>query len=449
MTAFRTKHLAIACGAALSALLYGCAPMTPATSNQAIGNYQFGYQVQSPSDIAAQVFSGQERTYVSLPHGVVMQAATGNGQLYTPKRHGPYWEVKGLATQWTFATTQGIVVAHATGAALQMAKVHRAMAEVQTTTGAIPGSNKAPVVANTDVTKASGEKAPAKAITAVNHGKLAPESMDGVPAAWVNKNAPARNSATGNAAHHATEIPGSDGRSLPLNLALQRIMPAGWTSDIQPPVSPSMPVLWHRGPWTQSLQRMARDNILVTHVAWGRNLVSVSASPAMMAGIPGVSGNAEPLSTKQLLAASPTKEHTANTLPGLHGEKAQETFPFSHATIMSTTGEGAAPTVIPPIAPISTSVTGASISPAVITAPEEIDFVAEKRQMLSHDMRIYLKKKGWDLAWNLTKDYPISVGFTLQGTIKQVLQKLMYLYPITITGDVINHTVVVTSNTRF
>jgi hypothetical protein len=116
---------------------------------------------------------------------------------------------------------------------------------------------------------------------------------------------------------------------------------------------------------------------------------------------------------------------------------------------MSTTGEGAAPTVIPPIAPISTSVTGASISPAVITAPEEIDFVAEKRQMLSHDMRIYLKKKGWDLAWNLTKDYPISVGFTLQGTIKQVLQKLMYLYPITITGDVINHTVVVTSNTRF
>lgn len=448
MTAFRTKHLAIACGAALSVLLYGCAPMTPAVSNQSIGNYQFDYQVQSPSDIAAQVFSGQDHTYVSLPTGVKLQAATGNGKLYTPKRHGPYWEVKGLATEWTFATTQGIVVAHATGAALQIATVHQAMAEVQATASTTPPQSSIPAQAANSVKTATDKVAgvhPAKKSSMVHKNNIKAITSS-IPATWMAPkiaNATAPNALTN---HHALNIPGSYGRSLPLNQALQRMMPAGWTSHINAPVSPSLPVLWHKGPWTQSLQRMARDNLLVTHVSWGKHQVSVTASPAMMAGIPGMEAVTAP--KIKTVDISETKSKETETIPLKENDHIQKydqkDFHWGQAKIMSGPASNK-PLPLPDITNSPDMVT----TPAPVSMPVEINFVAKSRQMLSHDMRIYLKKKGWSMAWNLTKDYPISVGFTLQGSTKQVLQQIMNLYPIMITGDVVNHTVVVTSNTQF
>lgn len=429
MIPLHKKTLFIACSATLGLFLVGCA-QTPLPQTAAIGHYQFGYQVNSPSDIAAQVFSGQKHTYVSLPHGVTMQAATGNGKLYAPKRHGPYWSVDGLATQWTFATTRGIVVAKATGAAREMAQVSQAISVVQSTT---PKMTHPSVQVSLPDTKKAAHLAksldvPADWLKPTKTTSMQPDIDKKVKAAKATtpvKAAPPM----AQPHHHAILIPGSYGRSLPLTQALQRILPAGWSSVIHQPVSASMPVLWHKGPWTQSLQRMARDNLLVTRVSWAKTQVSVSASPAMMAGIP--QPHSAPKVAHKAQKPVQTPSHVPSVMPEKkptpkpHNTHEPKTFPWTHSAILP------APTPIQPLPP----------------AP--IHFVAKHRQMLSHDLRVYLHKKAWHLAWNLTKDYPISVGFTLQGDTRQVLQKLMNLYPIMITVDAGNRTIVVTSDTQF
>jgi len=149
----------------------------------------------------------------------------------------------------------------------------------------------------------------------------------------------------------------------------------------------------------------------------------------MMAGIP--HQHPAPKVTPKVKKAAQTSSHVHPVVPekkptpkpqNTHEPK---TFPWAQSAILPV------PTPMQPLPP----------------AP--IHFVAKHRQMLSHDLRVYLHKKAWHLAWNLTKDYPISVGFTLQGDTRQILQKLMNLYPIMITVDAGNRTVVVTSNTQF
>ena len=430
MIPLHKKTLFIACSATLSLFLVGCA-QTPLPQAAAIGHYQFGYRVNSPSDIAAQVFSGQKHTYISLPQNVTLQAATGNGKLYAPKKHGPYWSVDGLATQWTFATTRGIVVAQATGAAREMAQVSQAISVVQSTA---PKMTHPSVQVSLPDTKKADH--PAKSLD-VPADWLKPTKTTSMQPAISKKVKAAKAKTPVNTAppmaqphHHAILIPGSYGRSLPLTQALQRILPAGWSSVIHQPVSGSLPVLWHKGPWTQSLQRMARDNLLVAQVSWAKTQVSVSASPAMMAGIPHQHPAPQSV-THPVQKPAQLPAHVQSVLSEKHPsekpEKPQkpQTFPWAQSAILPV------PTPMQPLPP----------------AP--IHFVAKHRQMLSHDLRVYLHKKAWHLAWNLTKDYPISVGFTLQGDTRQILQKLMNLYPIMITVDAGNRTVVVTSNTQF
>ena len=435
------QRLLLACSIALSALLSGCATIhSQSDTGTGIGNYQFDYRVSSPSGIAAQVFSGQTHTYVSLPHGVQLQAATGNGQLYTPRKHGPYWEVSALAPHWSFATTRGIVNAKATGAALAIAQVDHAAAVVQNTEP-LPAKNASRTPSATPLVATSPVSSPALLSTSVASSLPARSSAPipahhkaahgfSTPKSWLSGAAIGMTKTTAKPVQHheAILIPGSEGRFLPLRKALHRIAPLGWSVAVGENVSPSMPVFWHKGPWTESLDRMARNNLLVPHIDWARQSVRVAASPALLVGIPG----------------TPSAASTAAPLQppvNQHGPKSRGTHSVTTAT--------KAPTFAIPVQTAPAPITSPVTAPVITPAPVASIFVATRHQMLSHDLRMFLKKQSWHLAWNVTKDWPITVSYALHGSVQDVLKKLMKLYPIAITGDVVNRTVVVTPATRF
>lgn len=429
----RIPSLNTAMMAAMSTLLCGCATMHSPQAVSGIGNYQFGYTVHSPSHIAAQVFSGQNHTYISLPHGVQLQAATGNGHLYSPKKSGPYWAVPALAAHWSFATTQGIVNASATGAALQMARVDQAQQIIQATAAAHSAAPEKPAPAVTVHPTHSATAAPVLPTARTTSPTATSFNM---PTAWMHHALPKFHTPHATPTKNATGsygnrvIPGSDGRSLPLNTALHRMTPMGWHILLGHSVSPSLPVLWHKGPWTQSLQRMARDNLLVSTVDRHNQTVFISASPAMLAGIPG----AVPMAA--------TKKSEAKRLPPVSLPK-----PIPVNTI-------------PQIPPITVHIHTLPVTPLLrdrapmkpvtpVAVPVAPLFVAHHGQMLSHDVRLYLHKQHWHLAWNLQKDYPITVGYILSGSVRSVLKQLMRLYPITVTAYAENRTIVIQSGNRY
>lgn len=414
---------------AMSALLCGCAAMPAPQAVSGIGNYQFGYTVHSPSQIAAQVFSGQSHTYISLPRGIQLQAATGNGHLYSPTKKGPYWVVPALAAHWSFATTHGIVDATATGAALQMARVDQAQRIIQSTAPS--------AAAHKPATAAPAHPHPAATATqrlTTTKPTIPMAIAFKLPKAWLHHahhTLPphaAQSQSTSHSDGNAL-IPGSSGRTLPLRIALHRIAPLGWKIHIGRDVSPTLPVLWHKGPWTQSLQRMARDNLLVSTVNRGRKTITITASPAMLAGIPGTKKAAVKVQKK--MSPIPAVVH-------------------SKPTAKSTMAK---------LLPVKTSIPVLPITPLVIhpvptkapapIVPPAILFVAHHGQMLSHDLRLYLHKQHWHLAWNLSKDYPIAVGFTLSGSVHHVLKQLMGLYPISVTAYAVNRTIVIQSGNRY
>lgn len=419
--------------AVLAALLSGCARM-PATENgsgTATGRFQFGYVVTSPSRIAAQVFSGEDHTYLSLPPDVQLQVATGNGTMVPSARHGPYWVVDGLATEWRFATSQGMVDATATGAAKEMAQVDQAQQAVQRTLPA-----------------ASPKPAPAALPTA--HHQVAPghpsETLpkSGALKTGTNTNwkdnphfhvGTVRKNTSGlHAGHPVRMIPGSGGRYLPLVRAVHHIEPIGWNVYLGKYVNPSMPVLWHKGPWVQSLKRMARDNDLVPGIQWRQKTVHLSASPAMLSGIaPSSESRVPPLPSP---APAPEKK-TKQPAP----QQSTHALVFHHASIL---------TIVHPATTPIVPVTVQPFIPAPLVSPAQpIIFHAVKGQMLSHDLRIYLKKKGWHLAWNLSQDWPIAYSFTLTGNLHATIRQIAHLYPIRVTGDGLNHTVDITATSPY
>ncbi|AEK58689.1 hypothetical protein Atc_2041 [Acidithiobacillus caldus SM-1] len=416
---------------ATGALLCGCAAMHAPQAVSGIGDYQFGYTVHSPSHIAAQIFSGSTHTYVSLPVGVQLQAATGNGQLYGPTKKGPYWVLPALATHWSLATTKGVVDATATGAARQMARVYQAQRIIQATATAQSTAALKPVPKGTAHLLPAATAMPDRPAVKTAAPKATAFKL---PEAWlhpVHHTLPAQ-AARKREVHRVARspwIPGSHGRSLPLRTALHRIAPLGWKIHIGTYVSPTLPVLWHKGPWTQSLQRMARDNLLVSTVNRHRKTVTITASPAMLAGIPVTNKAAVKVQKKMALvpAVAPLQQTTKSTM-------AKPMLVKPHVSALPIT-----PVVIHPVPP---KVQAPMVRPAVV-------FIAHHGQMLSHDLRLYLHKQHWHLAWNLSKDYPIAVGFTLSGSVQNVLKHLMGLYPISVTAYAVNRTIVIQSGNRY
>lgn len=428
--------------AAMGTLLCGCATMHSTDSQAGIGHYQFGYSVSSPSNISAQVFSGAEKTYVSLPNGVDLQAATGNGHLYTPHKNGHYWIVPALATSWSFATTQGIVNAKASGAAFQMARVQQAISTVQST---VPVATHKPSIQVTmPIASAKPLPTPASMKTPVNKTESANPETFKMPTSWEHaslvktaKTSPLSPDLTPHKEYHGSRIiPGSDGRSLPLKTALHHIAPMGWHTHIGKDVSPSIPVLWHKGVWTESLRRMARDNLMVSTVDAKTKTIHISASPAMLVGIPG----------QESIPAAHSVKPSVRLQPGLvvpsviHDHKHPDRLNTQEATPPPAMPAASA-------APAWTAMPSHPILP--ITPPMPVIFLAHHNQMLSHDLRLYLQKTHWHLAWNVQKDYPISVGFSLTGNVHEVLKKLMQLYPITVTAYAVNRTIEITSSDHY
>ena len=413
--------------AVLAALLSGCARM-PATENgsgTATGRFQFGYVVTSPSRIAAQVFSGEDHTYLSLPPDVQLQVATGNGTMVPSARHGPYWVVDGLATEWRFATSQGMVDATATGAAKEMAQVDQAQQTIQQT---LPGAHPTKP-APSALSKGHHHGMPEHPLETVTKTK-APKKH----ASWKDNpnfhvGTVRQNTSGSHAGHQGRMIPGSGGRYLPLVRAVHHIEPIGWNVYLGKYVNPSMPVLWHKGPWVQSLKRMARANELVPGIQWSQKTVRLSASPAMLSGIAPSSESRVP----PLPSPAPEKKTKQPAPP-----QSTRALVFHHASIL---------TIVHPATTPIVPVTVQPLIPAPLAQP--VIFHAVKGQMLSHDLRIYLKKKGWHLAWNLSQDWPIAYSFTLTGNLHAIIRQIAHLYPIRVTGDGLNHTVDITATSPY
>ncbi|MHB1642011.1 MAG: hypothetical protein ACYCS8_05050 [Acidithiobacillus sp.] len=424
----------------------GCA-MQPTSANEGsggatTGRYQFGYVLSSPSDIQAQVFSGESHTYVSLPSGIQLQAATGSSGLQSPARKGPYWVVNGLSTQWSFATTRGVVNATATGAARQMALVSGAQAAIAKTmplvaqTPAAPAATKN-VTAKTVLSQAAGVKNPHASIT-VAHKKHTASVSD----QWPHPAHPSR---------HLSEvffIPGAEGRIMPLQQALVHIIPAGWQTHISPYIAPSIPVTWHRGLWTTSLNRMAKSDAWVEHVNFVKRTIRIDPTPGLLEGIPGL----PPQKTRAHPSAMASVKHpvVAATRSGPSaGEKARATLkktehpaPFHSVATTPAFAASAAILNIPAMAPGPVAQSTIPFTPPPPIKPVVI-FTTHHGDMLSHDLREYLKKKGLHLAWNLSRDWRIAYGYDLTGNLADVMNRLMHLYPIDIVGDGANRTIVV------
>lgn len=422
----------------------GCA-LQPGSTNEngggaATGRYQFGYVLSSPSDIQAQVFSGEAHTYVSLPSGVQLQAATGAGSLQSPARKGPYWVVSGLSTHWSFATTKGIVNATATGAARQMAMVSNAQAAMaQTMPMAKPKGTALTATKTFPMPGAVTEPTQAKKTAALQVPK---KQVQHVPKQWLYAAIPTP--------HHSEVffIPGAEGRIMPLQQALVHIIPAGWQTHISPYIAPSIPVTWHRGLWTTSLNRMAKSDAWVEHVNFVKRTIRIDPTPGLLEGIPGL----PPQKTRAHPSAMASVKHpvVAATRSGPSaGEKARATLkktehpaPFHSVATTPAFAASAAILNIPAMAPGPVAQSTIPFTPPPPIKPVVI-FTTHHGDMLSHDLREYLKKKGLHLAWNLSRDWRIAYGYDLTGNLADVMNRLMHLYPIDIVGDGANRTIVV------
>lgn len=414
----------------------GCA-LQPGSTNEngggaATGRYQFGYVLSSPSDIQAQVFSGEAHTYVSLPSGVQLQAATGAGKLQSPSRKGPYWVVSGLSTKWSFATTKGVVNATATGAARQMAMVSNAQAAIaQTMPMAKPKGAALTTTKPLPKFGAVTKTIQARKTIAMQAPK---KQVQPVPNQWLHAAIPTP--------HHSEVffIPGAEGRIMPLQLALIHIVPAGWQTHISKYISPSIPVTWHKGLWTTSLNNMAKSDAWVDHVNFEKRIIRIDPTPALLVGIPGLTPTKIPSMagatvTNGTSVAEPTKPEGAKKIspPGM----THLVSPVSPMSLAS-----AAILKIPGKAPASAAHSALPQAPALPMKPVVV-FTTHHDEMLSHAMRRYLKKKGDNLAWNMSRDWEITYGFVLTGSLPDVMNHLMRLYPIDIVGEGVNHTIVV------
>lgn len=422
----------------------GCAtPYGSANENgggSSTGRYQFGYVVSSPSDIQAQVFSGETHTYVSLPSGVQLQAATGGGGLQSPMRKGPYWVVNGLATQWSFATTKGVVNATATGTARQMALVSGAQTAIAQTMPAVAPAPAVPVgtkntAVNTSLAQLVGVKSAHTSIT------ISPKKHTAsVPDKWLHSALPSP--------HHSEVffIPGADGRIMPLQQALIHIIPAGWQTHISKYISPSIPVTWHKGLWITSLNRMAKSDAWVDHVNYEKRTVRIDPTPALLIGIPGLSPKKTPVTPPDV---SPVVNPPANIADHNLTAGGKESGPLTkawHTTpkTLSTAQKKSVPTTIWKARDVALPFVSPKTIPSVLASPAvPVIFRTHHGDMLSHDLRAYLKKKGLHLAWDLSRNWKTTYGYVLTGNLSDVMNHLMRLYPIDIVGDGVNHTIVV------
>lgn len=428
----------------------GCA-LQPGSTNEsdggaATGPYEFGYVVSSPSDIQAQVFSGETHTYVSLPAGVKLRVATGSDGLQSPTRKGPYWVVKGLSTQWSFATSKGMVNATATGAARQMALVSSAQAAIAETmpttasTSAVPAATKN-IAMKPLPAQVPGAKHSYTQIPAPPKNRPSKNQTQSVPGQWRHAALPAP--------HHSEVffIPGAEGRIMPLQRALIHIIPAGWQIHISKYISPSIPVTWHKGLWTTSLNEMAKSDAWVDHVNFEKRTVRIDPTPALLVGIPGLP-HQKASATGSIIAPASNPVVAATTSGQTTGEKTWATLgkmekAASNSTPTAPTSSASVAILkMPDMPPASTTQSTMPLAPVLPIKPVVI-FTTHHGEMLSHDLREYLKKKGYHLAWNVSQDWKTTYGFVLTGSLADVMNHLMHLYPIDIVGEGANRTIVV------
>lgn len=87
------------------AMLAGCASTQPPPAR--LSGYTFGYRVSGK--VHAQVFSDPTHTFVTVPDGVRIRKADGDGAARKAVHTAPYWVLQGLAAHWVLATSKGTV----------------------------------------------------------------------------------------------------------------------------------------------------------------------------------------------------------------------------------------------------------------------------------------------------------------------------------------------------
>ena len=388
-------------GAAL--LAAGCATMHGQQEDGQVGNYLFTYHVASPSDIQAQVFSGTNKTFISLPPGVKLQAATGNGTVYAAKRHGPYWTVDAIAPTWDFATTQGLVTANAYGAALQIINVQEAQS----------------VVANTGSAPATPTAKPSHGAT---QAVIAPEqSTKPLPAIEKVKSADTNCEGLTQAGHGSpTPIPGADGHFLPLESAIHTIAPMGWSVHLGPYISPSLPVTWHKGPWTDSLQRLVSGEGMCASVDWGNRTVSIQASASLLVGtsndapiVPGAEQQAKTSALLETTKSEKTTRSTANS-SNFHWGKAEP--------------DAAKATMHTPAGGITLSATSILANKPVKPIAFTPTWSLAKGTLIATELKQWARQSGWTVVWQVPEDWQVPNTTTFSGdfqkAVSQVIQAL-------------------------
>ncbi|CDQ12068.1 conserved protein of unknown function [Acidithiobacillus ferrivorans] len=389
----------------------GCA-LQPGSTNEsdggsATGPYEFGYVVSSPSDIQAQVFSGETHTYVSLPTGVQLRVATGSDGLQSPTRKGPYWVVKGLSTQWNFATSKGMVNATATGAARQMALVSSAQAAIAETmpTSAVPAAPKNTAMKPLPA-QVPGVKHTHTQIPASPNNQPSKKQAKSVPDQWIHAALPAP--------HHSEVffIPGTEGRIMPLQRALIHIIPAGWQTHISKYISPSIPVTWHKGLWTTSLNRMTKSDAWVDHVNFEKRTVRIDPTPALLIGIPGLS----PTKTTLIPPVAVPNNPEGSVVPKSRLPQNNHLADGLGGKIASPNSQGA------------TTVQTAANLPMQSLANATPVFVLNRGDLILTDLQKWAKQSGWTVVWQVPEDWQVPNTTTFSGdfqkSVSQVIQAL-------------------------
>ncbi len=258
----------------------------------------------------------------------------------------------------------------------------------------------------------------------VGHGSYsAPSSQTGVNPSWLKKptltivgNLPVTKKT-------------SFGTMVPLSDALKLIIPDGWQVYAKKGVSGSFKVSWNSKdkPWTDALKTVLGQSGMDGTIHAEQMALVLNVKPVK---------KIKPL---HLIGYSKWSSHYGNS----KSASGKSWVPGGTLTVWGKNGAESATHSKWEKGPYVDTV----VSPAAHVAPvaNVTLFTANKGEMLSQALRVFLRKKGWHLAWNDSEDWPIKYSFVLSGSKKSVSNQLMRLYPVKITGYVVNHTVSVTS----
>lgn len=402
--------IGIACGG-----LAACATVPPPRLQPpAVPGFTFGYCITGP--VKASVISDATRTWVTLPQGVSLQQAEGDGRYVSIKHDGSYWVISGIANQWRLYTSDGPLWALApdTVGVLLASKAQSKhdqpvyVKRVSATTVPFEGSK----------TELDG-----RAIAALNDfaNKLSDSHhiiQVEVSGQTSGKSVPGYDAPIGAARSAAV--------ALWLNQhGIAPVTDLGWTAGGYP---------GHGQATIAAVYTVKQAHKRETPVGAARTNTDTAFD--LYADRKAAAGEPEALSSAPLKSAAPhTKTNASKGPVKTTAPESEKAMAGTHTSSMTATAQ-----------PTPHATADVAISPVKTPAPTpEYVFKAEAgRGLLSKQLSDYLQSIHWNLVWTGGTDYVVKYSGTYTGTsLKQLMTALKNDYHLVVHIYQGNHIVAV------